>query len=295
MNANALLMVLSAAVVIAAALRILDGPRRRSAPTSAELRAVARTTRNWRLAGLVAGVVVGVVAMQQDALGRGLLLAAPLCAVCVLVGVIVGELQVTSPQGTIRSAGLEVRRIRDYLPRWLTAAVAAATGLLALVLIFTTAVGSPDDLGRAGRFLAHRCSAVASTAVGPWPGSFYALPLVAVVLPGLVLAGLALRRIVDRPRSGDDPHVDDSLRRQAAEAVVAGCGLLVAVPLGGVSFFAMHALTRIDCAPDAWAVLGGALGLLVPFLLALAVWCLSVLAVPTGGRLDVTPRDPATR
>jgi hypothetical protein len=149
----------------------------------------ARTTARWRLAGLGVGIGVGIVAAQLDVLGRGLMLAVPLCALCVLVGVVIGELRITAPRGPVRSAGLEVRRIRDYLPRRLTRVVAAATVLLVLVLGMTTAAGSPDDLGRAGRTLARQCSALVGTAVGPWPGSFYTAPLATVVLAGLVLAG----------------------------------------------------------------------------------------------------------
>jgi hypothetical protein len=235
----------------------------------------ARTTARWRLAGLGVGIGVGIVAAQLDVLGRGLMLAVPLCALCILVGVVIGELRITAPRGPVRSAGLEVRRIRDYLPRRLTRVVAAATVLLVLVLGMTTAAGSPDDLGRAGRTLARQCSALVGTAVGPWPGSFYTAPLATVVLAGLVLAGVALRR-------------------QAAESVVAGVGLLVAVPLAGVSFFAAQALSNVDCAPVSWRVAAGALGLLVPALAVLAAWCIAALTSPTEGRV---PRStsPAAR
>ncbi|UOY01543.1 hypothetical protein [Blastococcus sp. PRF04-17] len=288
-----LLLVLAGATVAVARRAGRPGEELRGAPVSAWLRATARRTRLWRLAGLTAGTAVGITAMQFDPLGRGPLLAAPLCALLVLAGVVVGELQVTAPRDTVRTAGLAVRRAGEYLPRRLTAAVATATGLLAVVLALTTAAGSPDDLGRAGRALARRCSAFVSEAVGPWPGSFYALPLVAVVVPGLVLAALALRRIVHRPRSADDARLDDALRRQAADSVVAGCGLLVAVPLTGVSFFAAHALSNLDCAPPTWRVLAGALGLLVPAVLALSLWCVVALTAPAPSRAGVAPREPA--
>ena len=148
-------------------------------------------------------------------------------------------------------------------------------------------------MDRAGRTLARQCSPILGQAVGPWPGSFYAVPLALVVLSGLVLAGLALRRVVHRPRSGDDPRVDDALRRSAAEAVVAGCGLLVAVPLAGVSFFAALAVLGLDCAPAVWTAAAAALGLLVPALAVLATRCALALAAPAGGRAAFARRDPA--
>jgi hypothetical protein len=267
----------------------------RGSALSERLWATARVTARWRIAGLVVGVVVGVGAAGLDVLGRRLLLAAPMCALCVLAGVVAGELRVTSPEGPVRSAGLEIRTVRDYLPRALTRAVAAATVLLAVVLVLTTAAGSPDDLGRAGRTLARQCSAVSGQSVGPWSGSFYSVPLGVVLVSGLLLAGIALRRVVHRPRSGDDPRVDDALRRHAAEAVIASCGLLVAVPLAGVSFFAAHALLTIECAPAAWTVAGAGLGLLMPALAVLAVRCGTVLASPSGGRAAFAAQDSASR
>jgi hypothetical protein len=295
-RAAVLLLVLLVACAVAVPMTLRSRTVERGiadAPVSARLRATARTTARWRLAGLVVGVGVGIGSAQVDALGRGLLLAVPLCALCVLAGVVAGELRVAPTRAAVRTAALEVRHGRDYLPRGLTRAVVGTTALLAAVLALTTAAGSPDDLGRAGRTLARQCSAVLSESVGPWPGSFYAVPLTLVVLSGLVLAGLALRRIVHRPRSGDDPRVDDALRRSAAEAVVAGCGLLVAVPLAGVSFFAVHAVLGLDCAPAVWTAAAAALGLLVPALAVLATRCAQVLAAPAGGRAAFAPRNPA--
>ncbi|WP_409331496.1 hypothetical protein [Trujillonella humicola] len=280
MTAAVLLSAVLVPLAVAAAVRV----RRPAAVTGDELserlRATARTTARWRLGGAALGVVVALISAHQDALGRGLLLGAPLFGLCLLTGIVVGELRVGAPGAAVRTATVEVRRARDYLPPVLSRVVLAATGLLVAVLGTTTALGSPDDLGRAGRALARSCTPLWTTAVGPWPGWFYAAPLLAVVLAGLVLAGLALRRIVHRPRSGDAPHVDDLLRRQAAEAVVAGCGLLVAVPLAGVSLVAAHAVGNLGCAPASWRVVAGGVVLLVPALAALASWCAVTVLLP---------------
>jgi hypothetical protein len=281
--APSVLILITVLVVTAAVLR--RAPRAVPAATTERLKTAARTTLRWRIAGLLLGIGVGTVTAQQGALGRGLLLAVPLCALCVLAAVVVGELRVSAPEGPVRSAGLEVRRVRNYLPRGLTRVVGSVTALLVLVLSATTATGSADDLGRAGRWLARRCSAVSGGATGPWPGSFYSLPLGIVVLTGLLLAGFALHRVVMRPRQGEDDAVDDGLRRQAAEAVTAAFGLLVSVPLAGVGLVSASALGNHSCPPAGSGVVVVALVALVPAAVAVAAWCTGLLlASPRTGR-----------
>ncbi len=276
-------------VVVAVALATSARPSGLAAWTGAldRVRSVERTTRRWLLGGLGTGLVVGTVVLQTGALGRGLLLAAPVAGLFVLAGVLVGELRVTAPPGPVRSAGLEVRRMADYLPRRLFAAVASTAVLLAVVLAVTTAAGSADDIGRPGRALVRRCSATTTEGRGPWPGSFYAVPVLLVVACGLVLAAVVLVRVVRRPRPDAATLADDALRRRSAAAVTAAGGLLVAVPLAGISAVSAMALVGIDCRPGWWSLLAGALGLLVPILLALAGWCLAVLFRP-----DASHRDP---
>lgn len=266
---------------------------RPAAPAMPTAQAMARTTGRWRLTGTAAGIVVGLVAAAQGGLGRGLLLAAPLFALCVLAGVLVGELRVTAPGGPVRQASLEVRRVRDYLPRPLASVVAAAGFLLAGIVALTTAAGSPDDMGRAGRELVRRCSAVLTSGAGAWPGSYYALPLAVVVLIGLVAAGGVLTRVVRRPWSGDDLPVDAALRRSAAGAVTAAAGLLIAVPLAGVSVVAGSALVGIACRPEWWTVAAIGLAIVAVASVALAGWCASVLTARASGA--PRPTVPADR
>lgn len=279
MLAPLLLLALLVPVVLVVAARS-GRPARAPAALSPALRATARTTLRWRLAGLLAGIVVAVVAAQQGGLGRGPLLAAPLGALCLLAGVLAGELRVSAPRGAVRTAALEVRRVRDYAPPTLGRAVLAATGALAVVLVLTTLAGSPDDLGRPGRSLARRCSSLVSESHGPWPGSFYALPLAALLLVGLVAASMALQRVVRRPRQSGDLGVDDALRRSAATSVTAAAGLLVAVPLAGVAAFAAAGMLGISCRPGWWTAPIAGLGLLAPGAVALAAWCVVTLAWP---------------
>lgn len=241
---------------------------------------VARSTRRWRLAGLLFGLAAAAASAQSGALGRGLLLAGPLFGLCVLLGVVAGELGVRAPAGARRSASVQVRRVRDYLPWPLLSTVVAALVLLLALLAFTSAIGSADDLGRAGRSLTRACSALAGEGRGPWPGSFYAWPLVAVVLIGLVMAGVALLSVTRRPRQGEDSVLDDALRCEVVTGVVAAIGLLVTVPLVGVGVVAAPGLLQICAAPTAWTVVGTLLLAVVPLALVLGLWCMAVLATP---------------
>ena len=280
-----LLLALGALGVLTSSAMLLARHRARREPAdgvrpAGRLAAVATGTRRWRAAGLGLGLVLGWLSAGAGGLGRGILLAAPLVGLGVLAGVVVGELRVPAPAGPTRSAGLEVRRITDHLPRVLSGCVATATVVLGGLMAVTTVLGSPDDLGRAGRALSRSCSPVSAETRGPWPGSFYTLPLAVLLLVGLVLAGLALHRVVRRPRPGEDPRVDDLLRSQAATAVVAGVGVLVTVPLAGIAAVASTGLLAICAPPTGWLLLGWGLAAVAPLAVVLGVWCGLVLITP---------------
>jgi hypothetical protein len=279
-----LLLLLLVGLLVAGALAA--GRPQPAASLPPRLADVERATARWRTAGLVLGVAVAATAAQTGGLGRGLMLAGPLLALCVLLGVVVGELRVTAPPAGERTALLEVRRVRDYLPHHLAGTVLTAALLLSALLATTTAMGSADDLGRDGRSLAYQCGALLSGTVGPWAGSFYSLPLAAVVALGLLVAAVALRAVVRRPRQGADLLADDVLRRRAAQTVTAAAGLLVVVPFAGVALTTAAALRAalgngaldgVSCAPEGWQGSATVLLLLVPVLLAVGVWCAGVL------------------
>ncbi|MFI5931788.1 hypothetical protein [Actinoplanes sp. NPDC051494] len=229
-----------------------------------------------RWVGLIAGAVVAVITVQWGGLGEGLMLAAPLFGLCVCLGVLAAELTVRAPKGPTRSATLQVRRIRDYLPGRLGWAVAGTGGLLLVVATATTSAGSADDMGRPGRSLTRQCTADLSQSHGPWPGWYYTGRLAVVVLVGLLLAYLALRTIVQRPRTGD-ATADNALRGHAARAVTGAAGILVAIPLGGVSLVASGALRGIDCAPAWWTVASWGLNVVVLGSLAIVTWCVAAI------------------
>lgn len=243
---------------------------------------VARRAATLRWAGVTIGLIAGLIAARSGDLGMGLLMAAPLFGLCALVGVLGGELLVRPPRGPTRTAAVEVRRIRDYLPRQLGRAVAVAGGLLLILLTVTTAAGSSDDMGRPGRSLSRQCTSDMSVSHGPWPGLYYTGRLAFVVAAGLLMAYLALRVIVRRPRSGntDDMAVDDALRKRAARTVTGAVGVLIAIPLAGVSLTAAGGLLGISCAPTWWDIAGFGLLALVAASLGMVSWCVAAVLTP---------------
>ena len=277
-------VLLALVVPSVAVLAALAAPRAPLPDGADRLARVARTTHAWRLGGLLLGGAAAAVAVAAGSLGRGPMLAVPIVAWGLLGGVLVGEMRVDAPSGAERRAELEVRRVRDVLPPGLAAAAAGCTGYLLTLLAVTTAMGSADDLGRPGRALAVRCTEALTEARTPWPGTYYSLPLAALVVGGALGAALALARVRSRPRQGEDRATDDALRRDAARAVVAATGLLAAAPLLGIAPVTVIALNGTSCAPTAWRV--GAVVLLatVPAVLALTTWFVAVLVRTSLGR-----------
>lgn len=242
---------------------------------------VYRHTRRWQLIGLLAGVPSAIV-VGAVPLGLGLMMAAPVFGLCVLAGVLIGES--TAPRlasRDTRTAVLEVRRLRDYLPAHLTAVVAALAGGLMAILIVATATANGDDLGRAGRALTVTCPGGLVKGGTPWPGSYYSIPLAVLLLTGLTMAAMAFHRVVGRPRPGTDAEiraVDDFLRRRAGQRILAACGVLVAVPSVGVALVSSSTLKSVSCGSvwttgAEWGLIGIALvslGLLGRFTVDLA-------------------------
>ena len=209
-----------------------------------------------RWVGLALGCVLAVYLTQDGStLGLGLMLAAPVFAASVTAGILVGEALVARPGGRVRTAGLRRRSAAGYLSRPLRWALGGLTSALVLLLAVTTATGSADDMGRAGRSLDYTCGDRLGGSVGPWPGSYYSVPLLAALAVGGILSALTIRRIASRPV---DPSLtsetDDRIRRGAARLVGSGWGLLVSVPLTGTGLVTWGAVSNAGCGGTAWSL-----------------------------------------
>jgi len=194
---------------------------------------------------MLAGTALGrFVGLAPAALGAGL-----------IIGTIVGERTARAPLGTTREAGLGERRIGNLLRGQSLWPLVASTGLLVAILAMGTVLGSPDDLGRAGRALARTCQLVsngvpttAGERRGPWPGSFYTLPLGGAFIVLGVLAFVALKSIAARRAAGSESEDLDRLTRSWSTGNVLRASTVSALLIAGPLATVMGAtLSAMDC------------------------------------------------
>lgn len=296
---TAVLVLIAMLTVLAALVVGFAAPRRTvAAPADAvaTVEAADRHVRRLRLVGLVLGIVIGGTLWGGDALGRGSMLAAVGFGLAFLVVTCVGELTNPVSRSTHSDAELRRRQIADYLPRNLSLLVGGNVVVLVALLILGLVAGSTDDMGRPGRALAWSTPTGGGSA-GPWPGSFYAWPMLGALLVELAVAGVALRIVARRAQvvaSQAGSEVDSALRSAAARGVVAATGVATAFPLCGLGLvMAMTAgnAARGDGAPGwfagvVWVACGAALLACVTLALAAAS-----LLRSTAGRVIGDDRD----
>jgi hypothetical protein len=190
------------------------GPSTARPDVSAARTQASRVTR-FGLAGLGAGVLLGLALVLQNQAG----LAALTCGAGYLIGLLAGEYAAQPPaRGQQRAAALHARRPGDYVPRW-AAAVVLAAALLMLAAVIVFALAPPIRYGPWRPVPGQ--SIVLPGGTTSWPGlrpASAGLVFAAVVL----LLGLAaFRRIASRPQLTDPGQqaLDELLRRQAGRAI----------------------------------------------------------------------------
>ena len=233
-----------------------------------------RAGREWRVvvALRLLGGVVGVAGAWALAAvldqGRGLVLAPAVAGLGIVVGVALGETVVRPRRAPgPRSASLRPRTARAYVPRPLSTTLAALLVFHVGTLVLTTFTAT------GGRSFTCRVENLAGSH-GPYPGSYYSVPLLGMLaLVGLV-AVVAARVVVARPRGfAPDEQGDDVLRARSLTVIVAASGLALAATHVGIGIATAASFASLVCAP-LWAERAApvmALSVLLAF--AIACWC----------------------
>lgn len=264
---------------------------------------IARHTRSWRIAGLVlglAGAAVLVVEGQDLETPARLTALAPLVlGAGVLLGTVVGEITARPRIGVVRSAVIETRTVGGSLPRGRAILLGVVTAVLLVLLGAGSAWGAADDLGRAGRAFAVTCTTLVDgvpSTVGsartPFPGSFYAGPLLAGLLGVGLLTVAALAAVARRPRPTPGSRgLDSVLRRWSNSTVLSAATFAVLGTLGPVAVFFGTAMLDPACPLGAAQVALRAVALVVgPLAIVGAGASLGALLVTPTIRVDDLPR-----
>lgn len=176
---------------------------------------------------------------------RGAMLAPVAFGGCVVAAVVVGETVVRPrrPAGVARGS-LEPRRVWDYLPK--VTAVATAVGALLLLVLFTATGLTATDVGGQSRGLGCPVNG-GERVVGPYPGTYYSVPVVLGLIIVVALAGFGLRRAVERPRGfATDGYGEDVLRARSVNAITCAVGLAVWPTLGRAAFDSAGAVSELS-------------------------------------------------
>lgn len=266
--------------------------------------AVARHTRGCRVLGLLVGLIASgaVLGFGQwvDGLGRLAALAPALLGSGVLLGAIIGELTAPASAGVIRTALVETRRVRDTLPAGRTAVLGLGSVLLLGALGAGAGWGSPDDLGRPGRRFAVECVRVidglgpttVGHARGPFPGSFYGLPLAIAMFVLGALFLVALRTVARRPRPGLNGVGLDTVLRRWSVSTILGAGVMTVLgTLAPVAVFLGAGLDGGDCGlSTAQTIVKVAATVVAPLAAGGAAAALVALVVTPRIRVEDLPR-----
>ena len=127
---------------------------------------------------------------------------------------------------------------------------------------------------------------------GPWPGSFYAVPLAVALLVLAVLVAVALYAIVNRPRPElDSRGLDTLLRRWSVGNVLTAATVTVLGTLGPVAILMASALADDTCgARTVEIVVAWTAALVGPFATGAACGLLAGLVLTPTIRVDDLPR-----
>lgn len=248
------LVMLGVAVAVAAvvALMFLVGlwVRRPAAAADGALLSTAsdlalRRARQRALLCVTVGVVVlvgGAVlnAAVPDLLGLPIALAPGLAAAAALFGYAALPVTIEPPSGPT-SASLAPRTAWSYGSRRAFAVPGTISAATLGFLTWAAVVADPDEQGRM-RAVSFADGPV-STSAGPFPGSFYGLPLALVTVVLAASTYLALRRIAGIPTlpRPTDAVADRSWRATSTDLVIRVANAALLGYLGGAAFFAGHA------------------------------------------------------
>lgn len=220
-----LVLVVVAVVATTSARSVRDDGDRSPLPASTAARSHAQRVHIAAWCALfVAAVAMATVSATARGLDAGRITGLVLAAggLAFLIVSAFGEITWPRPSGSVRTATLIPRTLRDVTPRPAVILFAVVSALVVTALVVGGLTALPD--GRSfGRTEVMTDGLERTWASSPYPGWFYAVPLLLATGAILLTALLCLVLIARRPAISDaSPAWDLSLRRLSAQRVLRG-------------------------------------------------------------------------
>jgi hypothetical protein len=250
--------------------------------------------RSWSsvLLGVLIGAATATALLGTVNVDLGRLASVAPAAGGTIAVLIVAFAELTTPhlEGDVRTASLSSRRPLDGVDGRAATVATAMFAALATALGLGWLMGDPDDMGRPGRSISTVCQTTGSGA-GPWPGSFYAGPmLIAAGLLGLATIATVMAS-ANRPRVGaTSPQTDTLLRRASTRQILLVSAAAAAGSLMPVAGLMAMLLLGLSCRPWWYVPLGVFWGIVV--VIASGVAAASLGTALWGPRLVSPAEEP---
>ena len=216
-------------------------------------RALLRSARSRMRRAIVISTAVtfGVVILPIDRWGTALMVAPGIGVVAGLAFISAAPLGRRSRWPDVRHAALAPRQTASFGPRWGFLFPIVTVSSLALFLLVTAATASVDSFGLSRSITV--TSEIGSHSSGPYPGWFYALPLLIIALLIIAATLLSVYRIASAPARGtaETAMFEAAARRSLTKFSLMSATAVIVFYLGAI---AMTAGTAIRSASQ-WTAL----------------------------------------
>ena len=205
------------------------------------------TTENVVLACRIFGLVQGTIAGYfVSTLGQYSQFSGAVPAVIglgLVCGVVVGEAVRWGSRTNLGEAVIETRSLKSYLPAKLKNVELLNTAVFVFLLIYWWVAADAD-----GRSISRTLGNYSGSA-SPFPGWYYQLPAIVVLLILSALAIAGMKVSVDRPRNGTSDAAiadDDAARRLSVRAILLSWVASLSLTGAGLAFYSSTALQGLS-------------------------------------------------
>lgn len=258
---------------------------RRIAAQSAETRRAHRAiTAAFAVASVIA---VGAAAylFATDEYGRGYLLIPGAILLCLQLGLAAATAIISTTvrgDGSVRVAGLAPRGISTSTPRNLVTVAAIAIALAVITAVTACSVASIDDYTGEFRRFGYATGAGSYRSFGPFPGTFYTVPLLGVLAISIVIGAAT---VIGAARWGalNQLEADVALRLSIATRTVATSTMIAgSIALLESTMLATAALEISGSPDDSWMWAIGRVGFPIAAVVSFAAlaWAFVVFLFP---------------